>query len=291
MVNSSKTPTGKAKKGLVTIRPDAGCIKACFPRAPFPGEKNQVKKAVGIPLVDGWEGKVSQLQSRLQLELDEGKLASPGEMFNLKRFNEILVEYKLRADLKIVESAATSDGQLPPKPQLALMEVWDMYCEYVKPRLRESYYEKTYQGDYKNYLQSAIEATKSEDALKIRNWLVENRGQRHIKVLLSNLSKAYRLGIKNKLLAHNPFEDMAEEIVSKGAKGRTQQEVETDNDVLDESKAYTWNEAQIILEYIQNTATLSHYYPYLKFKFLTGCRTGEATALWKPSSVLTFLFN
>ncbi|MEH2029144.1 MAG: hypothetical protein V7K67_05605 [Nostoc sp.] len=75
MVNSSKTPTGKAKKGLVTIRPDAGCIKACFPRAPFPGEKNQVKKAVGIPLVDGWEGKVSQLQSRLQLELDEGKLA------------------------------------------------------------------------------------------------------------------------------------------------------------------------------------------------------------------------
>lgn len=53
-----------------------------------------------------------------------------GGMFNLKRFNEILIEYKLRTDLKIVESAVTSGGQLPPKPQLSLMEVWDMYCEY-----------------------------------------------------------------------------------------------------------------------------------------------------------------
>ncbi|MEH2326515.1 MAG: hypothetical protein V7K32_23720 [Nostoc sp.] len=55
IVNSGKTPTGKARKGLVTIRTDGGCVKACFPRSPFPGENNQVKKATGIPLVDGWD--------------------------------------------------------------------------------------------------------------------------------------------------------------------------------------------------------------------------------------------
>ncbi|MEH2053883.1 integrase [Nostoc sp.] len=172
MVNSSKTPTGKAKKGQVTIRPDGTSIKACFPRAPFPGEKNQVKKATGISLVDGWEAKASQLKSRLQLELDEGKLASPGGMFNLKRFNEILVEYKLRPDLKIVESAATSDGRLPPKPELSILEVWDMYCEHRKHDLKETTYLQRYQGIYPNFLKSAIEATKSEDPTKIRNWLI-----------------------------------------------------------------------------------------------------------------------
>ncbi|MEH1883771.1 hypothetical protein [Nostoc sp.] len=132
MVNSPKTPTGKAKKGQVTIRPDGACIKACFPRSPFPGEKNQVKKATGISLVDGWEDKADNLQRRLQIELDEGKLTSPSGMFILKRFNEILVEYKLRADLRIVESAVTSSGQLPPRPELSTLEIWDMYCEYKK---------------------------------------------------------------------------------------------------------------------------------------------------------------
>lgn len=281
MFNSVKTPTGKAKKGLVTIRPDGEYIKACFPRAPFPGEKSQVKKAVGIPLVDGWEERVGTLQSRLQLDLDEGKLAATGGMFNLKRFNEILVEYKLRPDLKIVESAATtSDGRLPPKPQLSLMKVWDMYCEYKRHELRESHFENMYQGQYKNFLESAIEATKSEDALKIRNWLVENRNHGTAKQVLSNLSKAYQRAIKNKLLAHNPFEGMAEEIVQKGARGKTQDEAEIENDdVLDRTKAYTWDEAQTIIEYLKNHPTRVCWHDFVKFKFLTGCRTGEAIAL------------
>lgn len=278
MINSSKTPTGKAKKGLVTIRPDGGCIKACFPRSPFPGEKSQVKKAVGIPLLKGWEGKVTQLESRLQLDLDEGKLAAPGGMFNLKRFNEILVEYKLRPDLKIVPG--TSDGQLPPKPQLSLMEVWDMYCEYRKQGLRESHYENMYQGQFKNYLESAIESTKSEDALRIRNWLVENRNHQVVRQLLSNLSKAYQRAIKNKLLSHNPFEGLAEEIVQKGARGKNQNEVEVENDdILDRTKSYTWDEAQVIIEYLKNHPTRVCWHDFVKFKFLTGCRTGEAIAL------------
>ncbi|MEH1999431.1 MAG: site-specific integrase [Nostoc sp.] len=281
MTNSAKTPTGKAKKGQVTVRPDGSSIKACFPRSPFPGEKGQVKKATGISNVDGWEIKANQLKKRLQIDLDEGKLASPGGMFNLKRFNEILVEYKLRPDLKLVESVSTSDGQLPPKPALSLMEVWDMYCEYRKQGLRESHYENMYQGQFKNYLESAIEATKSEDALKIRNWLVENRNHQTVKQVLSNLSKAYRLGMKSKLLSHDPFEGMAEEIVGEGARGKTQNETEinSDDDIFDRTKAYTWDEVQIILDYVQ--VNCPHWYNFLKFKFLTGCRTGEAIAfMW-----------
>lgn len=268
MVNSSKTPTGKTSKGKVSIYIEKSRIKARLPRQYFGGEQPRI--ALGMDANEANMARAQRLAERMTLDLQDGC------------FDETLAKYGIIADLKLKGSAATSDDQLPPKPELSLMEVWDMYCEYRKQGLRESHYEKTYQGDYKNYLNSAIEATKSEDALKIRNWLVENRGQRHIKVLLSNLSKAYQRAMRNKLLTHNPFEGMAEEIVNKGAKGKSRDEVEieTDDDVLDRGKAYTWNEAQVILEYIQNTSTLCHYYPYLKFKFLTGCRTGEATALW-----------
>jgi integrase len=278
MVNSSKTPTGKAKKGQVTVRVDSGSVKACFPRSYC--NKGQIKLATGILLVDGWESKASQLQRRLQIELEDGKLDDGEGNFSLGRYQEILKEYGLQARLRLVKGETTSDDQLPPKPALSLMEVWDMYCEYKKQGLRESNYERKYQGQYKSFLNSAIEATKSEDALKIRNWLVENRNLETVERVLSNLSKAYRLGMKNKLLTHDPFEGMAEEIVSKGAKGRTQKEVDTDNDgdVLDRGKAYTWNEAQIILEYAKRR---THWHNFLKFKFFTGCRTGEAIAfMW-----------
>jgi len=73
MVNSAKTPTGKAKKGQVTVREDSGSIKACFPRTHFAGDK-QLKLGTGISLVDGWESTASKLQRRLQIELEDGKM-------------------------------------------------------------------------------------------------------------------------------------------------------------------------------------------------------------------------
>ncbi|WP_414514687.1 tyrosine-type recombinase/integrase [Nostoc sp. PCC 9305] len=154
-----------------------------------------------------------------------------------------------------------------------------MYCEYRKQGLRESVYKGKYQGRYKNFLKSAIEATKSEDALKIINLLIENRSLKTVKLVLSNLEKAYQVGIKQKILSYNPYKDMSDEIITKSAKGKTQKEieVETDDDVLDRGKAYTWNEAQIILSYVQSE--YSHWFNFLKFKFLTGTRTGEAIGL------------
>ncbi|MBD2499770.1 site-specific integrase [Anabaena azotica] len=278
MVNSAKTPTGKAKKGQVTVRPDSGGIKACFPRSYFADGK-QIKLGTGIN-PDDWEATAAKLQRRLQLELEEGKLSTDEGIFNLGRYQEILEEYGLRAKLRLVRDAAISTtDEIPPKPQLSLMEVWDMYCEYRKSGLRESVYCRVYQGQYKNYLESAIEATKSEDALKIRNWLIENRHLKLVKQVLSNLSKAHQLGIKNKLLTHNPYDGLSDEITTKGAKGKTQNEVETDNDVLDQSKAYTWNEVQVILDFVKDKYPLWH--GFFKFKFLTGCRTGEAIAfMW-----------
>jgi integrase len=292
MVNSAKTPTGKAKKGQVTVREDSGSIKACFPRNYFADGK-QVKLGTGIN-PDDWEATATKLQRRLQLELEEGKLSTTEGIFNLGRYQEILEEYGLRAKLRVVKSAVTSDDQLPPKPELSLLEIWDMYCEYRRHDLKETTYETKYQGQYLDYLKSAIEATKSEDAIKIRNWLTANRSLQNVKKIISQLSNAYQLALRQKLITYNPYEGLANEITVKGARKKSEDEIntETDNDVLDKSKAYSWDEVQIILDYIKNNTKIKHWYSFVKFKFLTGCRTGEAIAfmwcdvLWDKRQIL-----
>jgi integrase len=274
----------KGKKGIVQVREDSGSVKACFPRSFFEHGK-QIKLATGINLSSAdWEAQASRLQRRLQLELEEGKLSKSDGTFNLDRYQDVLEEYGLRAKLRIVrqsDSLPESQDSSPPTPKMGLLEVWDIYCEYRKPSLRESMYENAYQGRYKSFLQSAIEATKSEDAIKIRNWLAENRSLNTTKRVLSELSKAYQFLMRqgNSDIKHNPYDGLAEEIQTLGARGQKLDEVKIDDDALDKSKAYTWDEALAILEYVKNNSRIKHWYNFIKFKFLTGCRTGEAVAL------------
>ncbi|MCW5316161.1 tyrosine-type recombinase/integrase [Nostoc sp. KVJ3] len=283
MVNSSKTPTGKAKKGQVTVRVDSGSVKACFPRPHFPGEPSQVKIATGISNVDGWQAEADKLKRRLQLETEEGKLSLPGGKFNRKRYFEILVEYKLKPDLKIVESAVISDGQLPPKPELSVMEIWDIYCSFRRESLSETVYQLKFKGEYLRAIKKSADEV-GEHPLEMRNWLLGNYSHSTVKRILSCLAEAYRLAVKQKMVGQNLFDGMSEDINAKGKRNRIidqSKEIESDDDVLDKSKAYTWNEAQEILKYIQDDSNrVKHYYNLIKFKFLTGCRTGEAIALW-----------
>ncbi|MEA5603726.1 tyrosine-type recombinase/integrase [Nostoc sp. UHCC 0252] len=278
MVNNLKSVKGRAKKGQVTVRVDSGIVKACFPRNYC--NKNQIKLATGILLENGWESIAEKLQQRLQIELEEGEFDDGQGNFNLGYYQEILKKYGLRSNLKLASSTVTSDDQLPPKPELSLMEIWYSYCEVIKPTLKETTYSKAFRETFTNFIKSALESTKSEDAVKIRNWLVENRNLPAVKKLISHLSKAYRLAIKSKLINYDPFDGMADEIKQLGAKGKKQDEVETesDDDVLDRSKAYSWDEVSIILESVKHTM---HWYNFIKFKFLTGVRTGEAIAfMW-----------
>lgn len=272
MVNSIK----KARKGTVVVRLDSGCVKACFPRS-YCGEGKQIKLATGIN-PDDYATMAGKLQRRLQLELEDGKLDDGNGNFNAGRYQEILEEYGLRAKLRLVKNLAVDQ---PPKPELSILEIWDKYCEYVKPNLKESFFQQFYIGQYLNYIQSAIEATKSEDAVKIRNWLIENRHIETVKKLLSVLNKAYKFSMKSKLIDYNPFDGMFEELKQVGAKGKNQDEInlESDDDLLDKSKAYSWDEVEIILDYIKNNPNINHWFKFVKFKFLTGCRTGEAIAL------------
>ncbi|MEH1792744.1 tyrosine-type recombinase/integrase, partial [Nostoc sp.] len=282
MTNSSKTPTGRTKKGQVAVRIDGVSIKACFPRSYC--NQGQIKIATGISLIDGWENTASKLQRRLQIELEDGKLDDGEGNFNLGRYQEILKEYGLKASLrKVSSSSVASVDELPPKPKLSVIEIWDMYCSFRHESLSETVYQLKFKGEYLRAIKKSV-AEVGEYPLEMRNWLLGNYSHSTVKRILSCLSGAYRLAIKQKIVGENLFDGMAEDINTKIKRNRIidqGKEIESDDDVLDKGKAYTWDEAQEILKYIQDDSNrVRHYYKLIKFKFLTGCRTGEAIALW-----------
>ncbi|MCE2697437.1 MAG: tyrosine-type recombinase/integrase [Nostocales cyanobacterium LE14-WE4] len=270
----------KAAKGSIGLMSESGRLKVNFPRQHFP---KQVRK--GLQLEDNPENraKAESIIKRLEVELEDGKLHNEDGSFNEIRYLEILAD-KGVITLKSIQGGKapkSSNDVPPPKSQLGLLEIWDRYCEYIKPRLRESSFAKVIQGNYSSFLKSAIEATKSQDAIKIKNWLIENRNITQVKTVLFHLSKAHRLAIKHKFTDYDPYDSMSEEIAINGAKGKKQDEIDTspDEDVLDQSKAYTWEEYKIILDYVKSHKTKAKWYDILAFKFLTGCRTGEAIGM------------
>ena len=278
----AKTPSGKTSKGEIGIQVVKGRIKVNFPRQYFAGE--QVKKGLLLSDTPDGHAKAKLVVKDLQHELEKGKLTvtleDGTEAFNEQRFQEILHEHGIIANLKIVKFPTSGGNQVPPKPELSVLEVWDMYCEYKREDLAETTYQLVFKKDYLHLIEKAINAV-GEDALKMRNWMVENYSHTRVKKALSHLSKAYRLAIKQKLVSHDLFDGMAEDVKVKKKSERTinqNEEVEDDKDVLDKTKSFTWDEVQEILKYIQNNNTIRHYHDFIKFKFLTGCRTGEAIA-------------
>ncbi|NJO58897.1 MAG: tyrosine-type recombinase/integrase [Richelia sp. RM2_1_2] len=50
---------------------------------------------------------------------------------------------------------------------------------------------------------------------------------------------------------------------------------------MDKSKAFTWDEVEIILDFLKNDkGKFNQWYHFTAFRFLTGCRMGEATGLF-----------
>ncbi|MDB9302866.1 tyrosine-type recombinase/integrase [Nodularia spumigena] len=266
----------KSKKGQVSVRVDSGSVKACFPRTYFSNSK-QVKLATGISLVEGWENVAARLQRRLQLELEDGKLEKSDGEFNITFYNSILEEYGLRAKLRLVSSPTSI-----AKPELSLLEVWDLYVEYKKPNVSYTYYIREFKGVYLNAIKAAL-SNVEETPLTIRTWLLDNRCRRIVKHTLINIDKAHTLALKRGLITVNLYDGIADDIdISvKGNNTINQLDViEEDVDIFSKNKAFKWSEVEVILDYIKNNNRLKHWYEFIKFKFLTGVRTSEAIALW-----------
>lgn len=183
-------------------------------------------------------------------------------------FDETLVKYELKNLVSI-------DGGKKPEP--TLLELWEKFKEYKEPQLSKTHFRQEWNRTYSNAIKAAVEKT-DKTPIEIRNHIVSNLCSEHAKNILARLEEAYQWGIQHDIVEKNPFIGMAKEIVIK-------KKQKTDSDEFDEfedTRAFTVDEMNIIIEYFENNIKIKHWADYVKFLFYTGCRLGEAAALrWK----------
>lgn len=257
----------KGKKGRVVIFVEKGRIKVNLPRQYFGGQQKKI--GLGMDASPDNMARAERIAQRMTMDLQDGC------------FDLTLEKYGIKARLNLSPaSSCKQDDEPPQKTSLSILEIWGTYCEYKKHKLAITTYENCYKKRYTKFISDAIDAV-GEDALAIRTWLVSNRNGKMVKDILSQLSKAYKLAIKQGSFPSDPFDGLHMEIENKRRiKEIKQGEADTDDDVLEKDKAFTWEEAKNIMEYVRVHPRMCHWYSFISFKFLTGCRTGEAIAFW-----------
>lgn len=172
--------------------------------------------------------------------------------------------FKPKTYLRVVPSPVPI---LEPRPetQLDLLQLWDKYSLYMKPQLAETTYQKDYVRKYRNHI--AKLPTKSlENSVEIRDYLLGNVTGNAAKRVLTYLSACCSWALKSKLISTNPFVEMAEDIKLK----------KKDTDSID---PFTASERDTIIKAFEEHPNYCHFVSFVKFLFMTGCRTGEAIAL------------
>lgn len=151
-----------------------------------------------------------------------------------------------------------------------LGELWEKYSTYRKPQVAATTYIKEYTRKIPNHIKS-LPTREIGNAVAIRNHLVATLTPESAKRMLTQLSACCDWAVKSSLIKENLFAGMASEIkLSKKEK---------------EINPFTPAEREAILAAFQQHPVYCHYYSFVRFLFLTGCRTGEAVALqWKHIS-------
>lgn len=264
-LESDRANKERGIKGEATVFEDAGRLKINLPRQYFGGK--QVKKALGMQASAENKARAERIAKRITLDLQDGC------------FDETLIKYGVKSNIKLLPG---SDNQ-PPTPKLGTLEIWQQYLEYRKPNLKETTF-YTYNRKYTSAIEKSLKAV-GDDPINIRFWLLSNRSLIVAARILSQLSFSYQLAIKQKLICHNPFQGMSEDLPKLHKTKKVNlydQNTEDDKNLYDprelKKKAFTTEEVKNILDAIKKTKG-RHYYPLMHFLFLSGVRTNEATSL------------
>lgn len=236
----------KASKGSVGIESFQGRLRLRLPRELYGGKQ----KYLTLGMSDTPENKREADAKARQIEKDI--LAG--------YFDPTLTKYKPPHHLSIVKSKEA------PREVLKLAELWEKYTEYRKPLIAETTLKLNYQK-----IASHIEKLPFQevtDAVSIRDHLLYHNSAYTAKRVITQLNACCNWACESSLLTENPFKGMAEKI----------------NVVKDEQDIdpFTSAERDAIIQGFEQHPTYLYYAPFVRFLFMTGCRTSEAVALqWK----------
>ncbi|MUL39352.1 tyrosine-type recombinase/integrase [Gloeocapsopsis dulcis] len=238
---SSEYHSSKRDRGTIGIEVYRGKLRLRLPRELFRGKQ----KAIYTRLPDTLEGRKEATKLAWRIEDDISR----------DSFDPTLAKYQ--ANIKLIASSST--------PARSLLELWDKYSEYRRPQLSITHYEENYRKRYRNAILE-LPTQSLTAAVEVRDHIVQHKSPGTAKQLLIQFNAACQFGVKSNLITHNPFEGMAADIK---VKSRHYQDIDP----------FSNAERDAIIEAFAAHPHYQHYTNFVKFLFLTGCRTSEAVGL------------
>ncbi|WP_310487598.1 Arm DNA-binding domain-containing protein [Chamaesiphon sp. VAR_69_metabat_338] len=174
--------------------------------------------------------------------------------FDSSRFDPSLAKYKRRSP---------GEPEQLPTEDITLLELWERFTDYKRPQLFQTTIAKDFERVRLNLKKLPFD--RIDEAVSIRDYLVNNTSPNTTKRVLSRLSAACVWGMVSKLVADNPFTGMSADIM-----------LEKNDDEHDIKAVTTDERDRIIQQFIDRG---SHYALLVEFLFRTGCRPSEAIAL------------
>ncbi len=188
-----------------------------------------------------------------------------------------VLAWDIERDIKANKLAETHQGYIDtlkpkpvPKPTIAkpttFSQLWATYCDYKQPQLAATTYTQDYCKKWANHIAKLPQGLNK--AVELRDALVAKVSADTAKRLLTLLAACCTWAVKSGLMDSNPFTGMASDL----KRPKSDRAIDP----------FSTTERDSILQAFQEHPKYLHYHPFVKFLFLTGCRTGEAIALqWK----------
>lgn len=246
--------TKKQTTGTVGIEVKGNKFRLRLPRAINGGSQKYISTRL-----DNTTENYKRLQSlawQIEADIKDGKIADTIQGY-YSQFKAIPLAITLN-DLVAV-----------PAKAITLSQLWAQYCEYKRSQLAVTTYQRDYLKKYANHI--ARLPQELNKAVAFRDMLVATVSPGTAKRLLTLLSACAKWATKSGLVEVNPFTEMATDI-----------KLPKSSHSIDPFNA---TERDAILVAFQAHPRHCHYTNFVRFLFLTGCRTGEVIALqWQHIS-------
>ncbi|MEA5599250.1 Arm DNA-binding domain-containing protein [Rivularia sp. UHCC 0363] len=249
---ASKTPTGRASKGSVSVILSNGRLQLRFHFA-----RKRYYISTGYPDTPHHR-KLAKLKAS---EIEKDILY---ERFDPKD----LGKYKSEFDNRHITPSSTPSPSQPTLPQL-----WEKYTEFKRSSLSPSTLAKDY-TKIARCIESQLPSKSLNDAIAIRDWLVANKTANSAKRIVTQLAACCQWALKSQMISHNPFFGMASEI-----------KIPKSQSDASDINPFSLEERDKIIQSFKNNNSYNYYAPLIEFLFMSGCRPSEAVALqWKHIS-------
>lgn len=241
------------------MRSDQGRLRIRFPRSLFGGRLKFL--ALRMSDTPGNRVKAEKIIQAVNADIELG------------RFDLSLESYKpyyhQKKHLKAVEELY---------PDVSLTQLWNQYVDYKISIVKENTI-----NYYKSVVFPLIQRSKIHSpyqSLELREWLINNTTEGCTKRVLQQVCAAFKWGLKHGLVKGvNPYLGMASEFKHPYEHNEPEPNAFSQAQKLQVLEVFQSHNGSWNKRGYYGGSKYSHYYPFVKFLFLTGCRPSEAVGL------------